>query len=603
MAVLLGVPGATAGTNPPGTAITYQGELTQNFLPVNDVCNFLVTLYDGDCDAGGLPLGDPVLVPTVPVIDGVFTFQVDFGPDLFTGTERWLAIEVSCPAGQPFVALSPCQKITPAPLALALPGLWTQQNTTSPNVIGGWSGNIVAEAVTGATISGGGNGADPNSVMDNFGTVGGGVGNSAVGEQSTVGGGALNSADGTSATIGGGITNLANGANATIGGGNGNVTMNSGATIGGGVQNTATGGKSTVGGGETNSASALFSTVGGGKSNSVSALYSTVGGGLGNSAILESATVGGGANNSAEGVSSTVGGGIDNLANGANATVGGGSGNVTMNSIATIGGGLQNSATGRASTVGGGESNSTSLQHATVGGGYLNSAGGEKSTVGGGESNSASALYSTVGGGFDNDVSGQNATVPGGALNMAVGITSFAAGSRAEALHNGAFVWSDRTGDPLQSTKNNQFSVRSAGGVKMYTNADLSTGVKLGSGGIAWNSVSDRNVKENFEAVDPREVLERLASIPIETWSVKGQEQPVRHMGPMAQDFRAAYGLGTDDKHISTVDADGVALAAAKGLYGLVQEKDAEIVELRARLSALEALVAKLASQQEGGTK
>ncbi|MHC4590126.1 MAG: tail fiber domain-containing protein [Planctomycetota bacterium] len=137
----------------------------------------------------------------------------------------------------------------------------------------------------------------------------------------------------------------------------------------------------------------------------------------------------------------------------------------------------------------------------------------------------------------------------------------------------------------------------------MYTNADLSAGVKLSPGGVAWASVSDRNVKENFEAVDPREVLERLASIPIETWNVKGQEQPVRHMGPMAQDFYSAYGLGTDDKHIATVDADGVALAAAKGLYGLVQEKEAEIVELRARLSALEALVAKLASQQEGGTK
>ncbi|MHC4590125.1 MAG: hypothetical protein ACYTAQ_12550 [Planctomycetota bacterium] len=207
MAVLLGVPGATAGTNPPGTAITYQGELTQNFLPVNDVCNFLVTLYDGDCDAGGLPLGDPVLVPTVPVIDGVFTFQVDFGPDLFTGTERWLAIEVSCPAGQPFVALSPCQKITPAPLALAVPGLWTQQDTISPNLIGGWSGNVVAEAVTGATISGGGRVNNPHSVMDNFGTVGGGVGNSAVGLQTTVGGGANNSVDGTSSTIGGGFEN------------------------------------------------------------------------------------------------------------------------------------------------------------------------------------------------------------------------------------------------------------------------------------------------------------------------------------------------------------------------------------------------------------
>ncbi len=131
VAVLLGVPGATAGTNPPGTAITYQGELTQNLIPIDSICDFLVTLYDGDCDNGGQPLGAPVMALGVPVIDGVFTFEVDFGPDLFTGMDRWLAIEVSCPAGDPFVPLSPCQKITPAPLALALPGLWTQQNTSS----------------------------------------------------------------------------------------------------------------------------------------------------------------------------------------------------------------------------------------------------------------------------------------------------------------------------------------------------------------------------------------------------------------------------------------------------------------------------------------
>ena len=63
MAVLLGVPGATAGTNPPGTAITYQGELTQNPVPGDSVCDFLITLYDGDCDDGGQPIGAPVLAP------------------------------------------------------------------------------------------------------------------------------------------------------------------------------------------------------------------------------------------------------------------------------------------------------------------------------------------------------------------------------------------------------------------------------------------------------------------------------------------------------------------------------------------------------------
>ena len=71
-------------------------------------------------------------------------------------------------------------------------------------------------------------------------------------------------------------------------------------------------------------------------------------------------------------------------------------------------------------------------------------------------------------------------------------------------------------------------------------------------------------------------------------------------MGPVAQDFRAAFGLGEDDKHISTVDAAGVALAAMQTLYKLGLEKDQkieqltkEVDELRARLTRLEQLWAK----------
>jgi hypothetical protein len=56
----------------------------------------------------------------------------------------------------------------------------------------------------------------------------------------------------------------------------------------------------------------------------------------------------------------------------------------------------------------------------------------------------------------------------------------------------------------------------------------------------------------------------------------------------MAQDFYAAFGVGEDDRHISTVDADGVALAAIQGLYQLMQEQNAQIVALEARVAALE---------------
>lgn len=99
---------------------------------------------------------------------------------------------------------------------------------------------------------------------------------------------------------------------------------------------------------------------------------------------------------------------------------------------------------------------------------------------------------------------------------------------------------------------------------------------------------SDRNAKDNFAEVDDRDILARLSAIPIETWNYKSQDPSVRHIGPMAQDFYAAFGVGEDDRHINTVDASGVALAAIQRLYQMVQEKDVQIAELEARLEVLE---------------
>jgi Chaperone of endosialidase len=95
---------------------------------------------------------------------------------------------------------------------------------------------------------------------------------------------------------------------------------------------------------------------------------------------------------------------------------------------------------------------------------------------------------------------------------------------------------------------------------------------------------SDRNAKANIAAIDPRTILQKLAAIPIQAWNYKTEPESVRHVGPMAQDFRAAFGLGIDDKTISTVDADGVALAAIQALYRMMKEKDEEVKQLRAQL-------------------
>jgi hypothetical protein len=101
------------------------------------------------------------------------------------------------------------------------------------------------------------------------------------------------------------------------------------------------------------------------------------------------------------------------------------------------------------------------------------------------------------------------------------------------------------------------------------------------------NERSDVASKTAFAAVDEQQVLEQLASVPITTWSYK-ESPEVRHMGPMAQDFRAAYGLGTDEKHLAALDTNGVALAAIQALNMQVQEKDAQIQDLQARLKAVE---------------
>ncbi|MCH7999337.1 MAG: tail fiber domain-containing protein [Chloroflexi bacterium] len=105
-------------------------------------------------------------------------------------------------------------------------------------------------------------------------------------------------------------------------------------------------------------------------------------------------------------------------------------------------------------------------------------------------------------------------------------------------------------------------------------------GVSLAARGGAWSTISDRSVKANFAPVDGREVLDLVAEMPIASWGYKSQDASIRHIGPTAQDFYDAFAVGEDDKHITTVDADGVALAAIQGLYELVQEQEAQIAAL-----------------------
>jgi hypothetical protein len=113
---------------------------------------------------------------------------------------------------------------------------------------------------------------------------------------------------------------------------------------------------------------------------------------------------------------------------------------------------------------------------------------------------------------------------------------------------------------------------------------------------------SSRTIKEGFNAVEPQEVLRKVAALPITTWSYKKDAPGVRHIGPMAEDFFSAFAVGADAKGISVTDSAGVTLAAIQGLNQKMEEKDAALAELRKenadlakRLADLEALVAKMA--------
>jgi len=590
-----------------GTAFTYQGRLTDDGSLGNGNYDFEFKLYD---DAS-TQVGSTITVDDKIITDGLFTVELDFGSGAFNGEARYLEIGVRPGSSTgAYTTLSPRQALTPAPYALALPGLWTQQNITSTNLIGGYSGNSVRAGVIGATIGGGGESGNENRVTDGYGTVGGGKGNVAGyppgwdldDGYATVAGGCDNTASGYYAAVGGGHGNSATGWAATIGGGTGNSASDSRAIIGGGSANHASGIAGTVGGGHYNQATADYATISGGggdssaTGNRVTDDYGTVGGGHDNLAGDDAgttddkpyATVGGGYSNTASGYDATVGGGYSNTASGSHATVGGGYSNTASAANTTVSGGSGNAASSASTTVGGGYGNTASGDFATVGGGADNTASGWRATVGGGNANAASGSTATVGGGSANTASGNQATIPGGAYNIAQGDSSFAAGQRAQANAKGCFVWGDSTFADVECNDNNRWVARAGGGVYFYTNSDLTSGMYLSAGGSSWNAVSDRDLKENLEPVDAQELLARLDRIPITTWNYKAQDSSIRHIGPMADDFNALVeGLGGEgEDYINTLDADGLALAAIQRLYQLSQEQALRIEELEAENAA-----------------
>jgi hypothetical protein len=177
---------------------------------------------------------------------------------------------------------------------------------------------------------------------------------------------------------------------------------------------------------------------------------------------------------------------------------------------------------------------------------------------------------------------------------------SVAIGQRASSNgHAGAIVFSDgSTTDSTQASANNQFTVRAAGGIRLFTNATMTTGVQVAAGGSSWAVISDRNRKEGFLAVDGEDILSRIRLLPVTTWRYRDEvDRSTLHIGPMAQDWHRAFGFTSDDHTINMSDFDGVNLAAIKALEtrtAQLRDQQAEVARLRTELSDTQRRLAEL---------
>ena len=200
-----------------------------------------------------------------------------------------------------------------------------------------------------------------------------------------------------------------------------------------------------------------------------------------------------------------------------------------------------------------------------------------------------------------------------GLVSVAIGSHATASGERSMALGTlantnnqlGSFVWSDVGLAGTLSQTDNEFRVRAKGGIALRTAGDGNsapgvngnTGCDLAAGSGSWSCASSRYVKENFSDVDGEGVLAKISAMPVTTWNYITEDRAVRHMGPVAQDFYAAFALGTDSASIGMIDINGVNLAAVKALEQRTADLKAaqeQLADKAKRIDVLEERVARL---------
>lgn len=649
------------------TAFTYQGRLTEGPNPVDGSYDLRFALFNAA--SNGTQQGVTITNAATALSNGLFTVTLDFG-NQFPGASRWLEIGVRTNGGGTFSTLEPRHPLTATPYAVQAANANTAgtaatattamsansvaaSNLTgtlpdsilSTNVARRSGGNVFSgnQSVTSGSVGIGT--TSPTAALDVNGTA---RATSFAGDGSELT--SLNASQLDAGTVPDGRLSPGIARTHQVWSLNGNAGTTPDVNFLGTSDNQPL--ELRVNGarafrleavansfGNTN----LVNVIGGSSNNFVAngIRGATIGGGgalrfntdpaMTNTIREDMGTIGGGAGNTVavNARGGTIAGGIQNWLGATYATIAGGYQNTNSGQHSAIGGGYQN-VVGDTGTVAGGQKNAASGFGAAVGGGVLNVAAGDRSFVGCGWQNDVQSQYGTIsggsvnfisitasgaaiGGGTQNFVSGPYATVPGGFFNAASGDFSFAAGRQAKVYHQSSFVWADSpngSGLDFASTSTNQFLIRASGGVGIGTNSPaaalhvvgniLATGTVTGS--------SDRNLKRDLVPVDVREMLDKVVTLPISTWSYIA-EDGVRHLGPMAQDFHAAFNVGLNDKTISMVDADGVALSAIQGLNNKVESRtqraetrmeklEAENAALKRELAEIRQLLTQLATRQ-----
>jgi trimeric autotransporter adhesin len=577
------------------SSFNYQGKLTETGANANGTYQLSFKLYDAV--SGGNQIGVTLTNPLVEVVDGTFSLNLDFGAASFiSGSDRYLEISVRKTAGDPFTTLTPRQKVNSAPYASRA------ASAADADAIGGQSAAVVSGAVD--TVNGATSLNTPNALVKRDGTG-----------QITVG--SLKFQDGTSIITAPSGTNLLSSQNSWTGqntfvnglSANNTAIVNVGAPVSGTdaanktyVDSTTirfVPGAEQLSVGDANGTAPMINLRGGstccsGPGGHTPAWFKVFQNGsfvaTGNLGIGVSPKQGAGYRTSWDSYKGAFRSGYADL-EWDDANVG----------FFSWAGGSNSKAVGLYALAFGDTNSAESTSSIVFG------SGNQVKGAAGFSAGAGNRVCDTYGVALGNNAKSGGPYINGkcdpdsfnlrGLAAIAIGFNVTADQDHTTAMGKfasnngfaGTFVWSDgsatASADTFRNTANNEFAARATGGFRFRTNLAGTTGCNLPAGSGVFNCTSSRYTKENF--LSATGVLDRLRKIPVTTWNYISEGSGVRHLGPMAEDFYAQFGLGAGNASIGIQDLAGVSIAAVKELDEQLQQKNAEIERLRNEIKSL----------------